>query len=77
MGQEAEQLGWKPILPAELLPFIEAQAHLGDWPRAQQMSLQAAAQKPDPGAALCMLWQNLLAATPHPGSVPPHGPKFR
>lgn len=64
LGQEAEKLGWKPVLPAELLPFIEAQARLGNWPRAQQVSLQAAAQKPDPGAALCTLWQNLLTATP-------------
>ncbi len=64
LGSEAERLGLKPGLPAELLPFIEAHARLNAWERAAQLSVQAAAQKPDPSAVVCTLWRKLLNATP-------------
>ena len=64
LGSEAERLGLKPGLPAELLPFIEAHARLNAWERAAQFSVQAAAQKPDPSAVVCTLWRKLLNATP-------------
>ena len=62
--QQAVLAGKTPNLPAERAPFIEAYARLGDWQSAQALSLQSAAEKPNPREGLCRLWQTLQNHTP-------------
>ncbi len=49
--------------PAELFPYIEAHAHLGDWERAFALSEQAYQIHFQSHFALCNLWERILAET--------------
>ena len=73
-GRPGPEAGGLPQRPAERIPFIEGYAHLGNWPRAQELSLQAAAITPVMQPVLCRLWQRIGR---HPGIRPAfrRGPK--
>ncbi|HEY9076016.1 MAG TPA: hypothetical protein VIO61_05700 [Anaerolineaceae bacterium] len=63
LGEEAFRQGYYPADPAEYLPFIEADARLGLWDDAYELTQKAYAQSTSARPALCALWQNLERTT--------------
>ncbi len=60
LAEKAFRLQDHPNDPMEYFPFIEAYAHLGDWPRAFQLSQQAYRVSPRfVGPPLCRLWNRI------------------
>jgi hypothetical protein len=52
-----------PVMGGEYIPFIEANAHLGNWSKAYSLSQAALQTSPDLEASLCNTW-NRLAGIP-------------
>jgi|YNPNPStandDraft_1061719.scaffolds.fasta_scaffold00964_8 hypothetical protein len=59
LWDEAGNAGYAPPNGVELLPFVEAYGHLGNWPAAETFSRQALALTENLEPALCALWQRL------------------
>ena len=49
----------------ELLPYIEGYAHMGQWNKAEELSLQAYDLTFRMQGMLCANWARIAAATPH------------
>lgn len=63
LGSEAESKGFKPVMGAEYIPFIEAYAQIGEWSKAYNLSLVAQNITPDLGISLCNNWQRFVGIT--------------
>lgn len=63
LGGQAFGLGEYPNDPAERYPFIEGYAHTGDWDKAVEQTLEAAAITPLVHPALCRLWERIDTQT--------------
>jgi hypothetical protein len=61
LGEEAFSLADHPNQADERIPFIEAYAHVGQWERAQQLTLDALGQNPSTDRILCHAWERLSA----------------
>lgn len=60
-----------PVNAPELLPYIEAFAHTGEWQKARQLSEQALALTSRMDRSLCAAWQRIRTEAPGtPGSQP-------
>ncbi len=66
LSEQAFELGARlyEVNAPELLPYIEAFARTGDWPRAVQLSLQAYQLTGRMDRILCSTWERILAETP-------------
>ena len=64
LGEEAERLGVKPANQFEMIPFIEANAYLGNWTKAEKMSVDAYKKQLNVQAILCSTWDRIEASTP-------------
>ncbi len=65
LGDEALQSGYYPSDPVEQFVFIEGYAHVGNWGRAQRLSIQSYSFSPsNVGQLLCGLWDRMAANTP-------------
>jgi hypothetical protein len=53
-----------PVNAPELLPYIEAYAHLGQWDLAREYSLEAYRLQNRMDRALCLTWERIEASTP-------------
>ena len=53
---QALALGYKPSNPHERLPFIEAYAHVGNWPEALRQTRKAFEKNARYATQLCYLW---------------------
>jgi len=58
LDSTAESKSLKPVLGAEYIPFIEAFAQTGDWPKAYELSLSAQEITPEIKTILCNNWNN-------------------
>ncbi len=56
LAQEAAQLDLKPAYSPELLPFIEAYVHLGNWEQAVAATIQANQITAKSQPFLCAAW---------------------
>jgi hypothetical protein len=59
LGEEAFLLDDHPNQAEERIPFIEGYAHLGNWERARQLTLEALDQNPGANRILCHAWERL------------------
>ena len=59
LGAQADAGGYKPVLGAEYLPFIEANARTGEWAKAFDLSLAAQKTTKDLEPSLCNNWTRL------------------
>ncbi len=67
LGNVAFGLDDYPNDPIERFVFIEGYAHLGEWRRAEELSMTAYRVSPRyVGPLLCRLWQRIQSATPPP-----------
>lgn len=64
LGEEAERLGVKPANQFEMIPFIEADAYLGNWNKAEKMSMDAYKKQLNMQAILCSTWDRIEVNTP-------------
>jgi hypothetical protein len=72
IGEQALLLADGPRHPAELAPFIQGYAHLGEWERAGALTLQALRQDAEMAPMLCALWGGIDQETetsPQKGEV--------
>ena len=53
-----------PVNAPELLPYIEAYAHLGEWDLAQEQSLEAYRLSNRMDRELCLTWERIAVTTP-------------
>jgi hypothetical protein len=60
-GAEAARQDFGPKDAFEWLPFIEADAHLGNLAAARQITRQASSQEPKLQRGLCVLWRRIAA----------------
>ncbi len=67
LAQQAEQLGLKPAYSPELLPFIEAYVHLGNWEQAVAATIQANQLTAESQPFLCAAWDRFKD---QPGASP-------
>jgi hypothetical protein len=56
LADRALDSGYKPINPHERLPFIEAYAHVGNWPEALRQTRKAYEKNARYATQLCYLW---------------------
>lgn len=59
LERQARSLGYSPGFGAELLPFIEAHARLGDWQGALHLSLEAQGIISEMEPVLCSTWTRM------------------
>lgn len=59
LGDEAAELGLQPKHGAELVPFIEGYAHLGQWDKAYQYTLDAEERTQKMETLLCSTWRRI------------------
>lgn len=64
LGEEAAARGFAPRNGTEWLPFIEADAHLGEWKTAVERTLKAGGTSPKLPPFFCAVWQRLETQTP-------------
>jgi hypothetical protein len=64
LGEEAERLGVKPANQFEMIHFIEAYAYLGNWNKAEKMSMDAYKKQLNMQAILCSTWDRIEVNTP-------------
>ncbi|MCJ7530555.1 MAG: hypothetical protein MUO64_05925 [Anaerolineales bacterium] len=64
LGEEAERLGVKPANQFEMIPFIEANAYLGNWTKAEKMSVDTYKKQLNMQAILCSTWDRIEVNTP-------------
>lgn len=66
--EEAKASGYKPADPFEWLPYIEAQAQIGDVNAAEKMSTELLKQEKKLRPGLCQVWKRVQAQV-HVGSA--------
>jgi hypothetical protein len=59
LAEEAAAAGFKPELPHERLPFIEAYAHVESWSEAIRQTRRAYEKDPRYSNQLCFLWTRI------------------
>jgi hypothetical protein len=59
LADDALSAGFKPGLPHERLPFIEAYAHVGNWDESIRQTHKAFEKDPRYGRQLCFVWQRI------------------
>ena len=59
LDKQARQNGYAPKFGAEYVPFIEANAQTGDWPKALELSRSAATVSVQMNPLLCATWSSL------------------
>ncbi len=59
LDKQARQNGFAPRFGAEYVPFIEANAQTGDWPKALELSRAAQAVSVQMNPLLCATWTSL------------------
>jgi hypothetical protein len=59
LDKQARQNGFAPKFGAEYVPFIEANAHTGDWQKALDLSRSAQAMSVEMDPLLCATWSSL------------------
>jgi membrane peptidoglycan carboxypeptidase len=59
----ARQAGYTTKLGVELAPFIEGYAHLGQWQKAYQYTLDACEKTGGMGPFLCQTWDRISKDT--------------
>ncbi len=64
LWQQAQSAGQMPMFGNEYLPFIEANARLGNWPEAARLTEQANTRTIEMKPFLCGNWQRIIADTP-------------
>lgn len=64
LGRQAEVLGYEPADLLEWMPFIEAQARIGNVGQALQMSRDAVTQAARTRKGMCNLWERVQAQAP-------------
>lgn len=64
LGEEAFSLNLGPHHPAELTPFVEASAMLGQWEMAADLTREAIQINAFVKPLFCDLWQKISASTP-------------
>lgn len=60
---EAGQKGFHPATGLEYLPFVEADARLGDWAQASELTRASVKQAPNMADLYCPLWGKLALET--------------
>ncbi len=66
LGSQAGDLAGRALAPAELYPFIEGYAHLGEWEKVDQLSRTLApAAYSDLAVRVCQLLQSTQNSTPN------------
>ena len=63
LEKEAQDKGYAPENPWEMLPFIEGNARLGNLETAAQMTTQVSGNRPDLAPGLCDLWNRVKLET--------------
>lgn len=58
LWNEAKKQNYGPSNGVEMLPFIEAYAHLSNWNQAQKLTFQANTLPPRMSSLLCTVWQS-------------------
>ena len=71
LWEQAVRHGQSPERAAELLPFIEGLAQLGDWDRAEELSLQAYQKMPGLQTVLCSTWARSLHTSDQDPEIDP------
>jgi hypothetical protein len=71
LWEQAVRHGQSPERAAELLPFIEGLAQLGDWARAEELSLQAYQKMPGLQTVLCSTWARILHTSDQDPEIDP------
>ena len=56
LGNEANELGYKPQSGYEYIPFIQAHAELGQWEQAKDLTLLANERTEEISSMLCHIW---------------------
>lgn len=64
LGDQAFQTGDYPNDPMERIPFIEGYAHVGNWDRALELTLEAQQITSKMEPVLCKVWDRISTATP-------------
>lgn len=64
LGAEAASLGYQPRLGAEMVPFIEAHAHTGQWEEALGDTRTAVSLSPQSQPLLCQTWMRIQTDLP-------------
>ncbi len=59
LDKQSRQLGLAPKFGAEYVPFIEANAQTGDWPKALELSRAAQALSVQMNPLLCDIWASM------------------
>lgn len=65
MKDEADVLGYHPVIATEDLPFIEAYAHTNQWDQAYQLSLAARTIGSGSEPVLCNAWLSFAKFNPN------------
>jgi len=76
LGKQAKQNGYAPENQQEWIPFIEADAHTGQWDTAFQKTEDIYNSNPDLAPRLCNLWQRIQSDVPTPGGQAGLEPMF-
>lgn len=63
LGNAAFNLGLQPADPAERFVFIEGYAHVGEWDRAIELSMQSFNESELMSPPLCRLWERVQVET--------------
>ena len=64
LWDEAKEQNYGPANGVEMLPFIEAYAHLSNWNQAQKLTFQANTLPPRMSSLLCTVWQSFEQTYP-------------
>lgn len=68
LGDQAGKRGYEPYVPEELFPFIEGYANVGEWEKAQQLTLDAFKQTRTLRPDLCAIWKKIPSAATAAGA---------
>ena len=63
LAEQAGAAGFSPHAASEFLPFVEAQAHLGQWEKAVEWTRGALAQDADVAPMACQTWLRIAGET--------------